>query len=118
MTKREKFEVIGKVFAGLDIEVKDEIVEFVQNEIAALDAKNEKAKIRAAAKRAEGDELRAIIKGVLTDEPKTINDIIAEVGDENLTPAKVVARLTQLKGEIRKEVHNIEGRKLTTYALA
>ena len=123
MTNREKFDVIGQVFANVadvDADVRDEILEFVEKQVAALDSKNAKAKARAAEKRAEGDELRGILAGMLTDEPKTVNDILAEVGDENLTPAKVVARMTQLvkAGQAAKETIKVEGRKLVGYTVA
>lgn len=123
MTNREKFDVIGQVFANVadvDADVRDEILEFVEKQVSALDAKNAKAKQRAAEKRAEGDELRGILAGMLTDEPKTVNDILAEVGDENLTPAKVVSRMTQLvkAGQAAKETVKVEGRKLVGYTLA
>ena len=121
MTNREKFDVIGKVFEGYeDAEIREEILEFVEKQIAALDAKNAKAKARAAEKRAEGDELRGILAGMLTEEPKTVNDILAEVGDENLTPAKIVSRMTQLvkTGQAVKETVKVEGRKLVGYIKA
>ena len=120
MTKREKFEVIGNVFANIDNEYKDEILAFVADETAALDRKNEKAKERASAKRAEGDALRGTLEGLLTDEPKTVNDILAELDVDGITPAKVVSRMTQLvKAEKAAKVTVKEdGRKLVGYVLA
>lgn len=120
MTKRNLYEVIGTVFEGIDHENKDEVLELVRKEIAAMDHKNEMAKKRTAAKKAEGDALRDTIEGILTDEPKTVNDIIAELGDETLTPAKVVARMTQLVkvDKAVKETVKVEGRKLVGYIKA
>lgn len=74
----------------------DDVRNYIDTTIEQLDKKAESAAKRAADKRAEGDELRAKIAAVLTDEYKTIADIIAAIGDEDLTPGKVTARLTQL----------------------
>jgi len=120
MTKRETLEVIGSVFEGLDIESREDVLAYVAKETAALNHKNEMAAKRAAEKRAKGDELRATIEGLLSDEPKTVNDILAEIGDESLTPSKVVARVSQLvKAEkAAKETVKIDGRKLVAYTIA
>lgn len=120
MTKREKFEVIGKVFAELDNEYRDEIMEFTAKEIAALDSKNIAAKKRAAEKRAAGDSLREAIHGIMTNEPKTVNDILSELGDDSLTPAKITARTKQLidAGEVVKTTVKVDGRKLIAYTVA
>ena len=58
---------------------------FINEQLAQLDSKAEKARIRAAAKREAGDELRERIFNVLTDEPKTIPAIVAELNDEELS---------------------------------
>lgn len=120
MTKREMYDVIGSVFATTDREDKDEILAFVEKEKAALDRKNEKAKERAAEKRAAGDELRERVKGVLGSEPMTIGEILDALGDESLTSAKITARTRQLvaAGAIEKQMVKVEGRKLTAYTLA
>ena len=69
---------------------------FINEQLAQLDSKAEKARIRAAAKREAGDELRERIFNVLTDEPKTIPAIVAELNDEEISEAKARARLSQL----------------------
>ena len=120
MTTREMYEVIGNVFAAGNDENRDEVLAFIEKQVAAIDRKNAKAKERAAEKRADGDALRGAIEGLLTDAPKTVNDILDELGDDTLTPAKVVARMTQLvKAEkAAKETVKIEGRKLVGYIKA
>ena len=120
MTKRERFEVIGRVFEGLEIAERDEVLEMVAKEIAAIDNKNAKAKEKAAEKRAEGDELQARILGMMGEEPMTTNYIFASLGHEGLTPAKVVARMKNLvKNEtVAKAAVKVEGRKLMAYTLA
>lgn len=78
----------------------DEVVAFCENEIALLDKKAEKAKERAAAKRAEGDELTDIVKSALTDEFQVTADIAKAVleatGNEDYTVHKIQYRLGQL----------------------
>lgn len=122
MTKREFFVFANDVFATVDTEGKDEAIAFINKEIAALDAKNEKAKERAAAKRAEGDAMKAAIAGVLGDEPMTVNDILEAISAEypDVTPAKVVNRVNGLvKDEAAsKETIKVEGRKLVAYTKA
>ena len=120
MTKREIYDVIETVFSNIDNEDAGEVLAMVAKERAALDRKNEKAKERAAEKRAAGDELRAAVKGVLGAEPMTIGEIIEALGDESLTPAKITARTRQLvaAGEVEKCMVKAEGRKLTAYSLA
>ena len=117
--KITKVEIYGMIKdACADNEV---IVDFCDKEIAALGAKAEKAKVRAAAKKAAGDELRAVVASVLTNEPMIAEDILACIeGDEDLTKAKVIARLTQLvkAGEAVKSEVTVDGKKRMAYALA
>ena len=120
MTKREMYDVIATVFAATDREDREEIMAFVEKEKAALDRKNEKAKERAAEKRAAGDALKARIEEILNDEPITVNGIIVALGDEDLTPAKITARTRQLvaEGVALKEQVKMDGRKLMAYTRA
>ena len=125
MTKREMYEVIANVFengvADIEAEVATEVVAFTEKEIAALDRKNAKAKERAAERRAASDELTEAIFAILGETPMTVNDILAALDGENLTPAKIVARATKLvKAErvVKVEVKTVDGRKLVGYAVA
>ena len=122
MTNKEKFEVIGNVFATADVdaEVATEIVEFCNAQIAALERRNAKAKENSAKKHAEGDALKDTIQAMLGDEPLTVNDILERLDDETLTPAKIVARMGQLvkAGVAAKQTVKVEGRKLVGYTVA
>ena len=71
---------------------------FCDKEIASLDAKAAKAKERAAAKKAEADELMVQVREALTGEYQTIADIAAAVAEVNAdaTVSKVTYRLTKL----------------------
>ena len=72
------------------------LIEFVQNEQAALVRKSEKAKERAAEKKAERDELCELVASLLTAEPQTRDQIAEQIEDSEVTVAKVGARLSKL----------------------
>lgn len=118
-TKMTKVEILGMIKEAC--EDNEVIVGFCEKEIAALGVKAEKAKARAAAKKAEGDELRATVASVLTNEPMIAEDVLAAITDvEDLTKAKVQARLTQLvkAGEAVKTEVTVDGKKRMAYSLA
>ena len=124
ITKREKFEMLKEIVRG-DINVEmtveqAELVDFLDSQINAIDAKAEKAKARNAEKKANGDELRDVVQAILTDEFQTIDAIVAQIEGEEITKAKVTARLTSLvnNGIAEKaDVTDEEGRKLKAYKL-
>ena len=124
ITKREKFEMLkeivrGDINTGMTVE-QAELVDFLDSQINAIDAKAEKAKARNAEKKANGDELRDVVQTILTDEFQTIDAIVAQVEGEEITKAKVTARLTSLvnNGIAEKaDVKDEEGRKLKAYKL-
>ena len=122
MTKREIYDVIESVFSTIDNENAGEVLNMVAKERAALDRKNEKAKERAAEKRAAGDELRERVYAVIEEagEPITVNGILEAMCDSSLTPAKVTARTRQLvaAGVVSKGQVKIDGHKLMAYTLA
>lgn len=119
MTKAMWFEEIKAVVEASGAEQAAEMVEFIDAEMARLAAKAEKAKERAAAKKVEGDELREVVKAVLTDEFQAIDAIVAQIDGEDVTKAKVTARLTQLvKAEMaEKDQIKVGDRKVMAYRL-
>ena len=128
LTKKQMFEGLIAYFHGENVEIENEdFVEFCQDQIADLDKKAAKAKERAAAKKAESDELTDLVYSVLTDEYQTIADITVIVAETvpDVSASKVTARLTKLfnAGSIEKEqisVEDSEGkkRKCMGYCLA
>ena len=97
----------------------EDLRNYIDTTLDQLNAKNEKAKERAAKKRAEGDELLAVVEGLLTDEYQTGDEIAAQITDEDVTRPKVTARLTKLirAGKAHKaEAKTEEGRKVMVYA--
>ena len=124
VTKRDYYEMLKEIVRGdVNAEVtveQAELIEFIDKQIALIDSKAEKAKARNAEKKANGDELRDTVQGVLTDEFQTIDAIVAQIEGEEITKAKVTARLTALvsNGIAEKtDVKDDEGRKLKAYKL-
>lgn len=118
--KRDFYEAIIKAMETGETNIEPaKIVEFCENEIAMLDKKADKAKERAAAKKAEVDELMEKVYAVLSDtEFMTRNAVMDALGDmpEDVSIAKVGARLTKLVNNQTVEkseltVANAEGKK-------
>lgn len=128
VTKRERYESIKALVEavgaveGIDT---DGIVAFCDKEIATLDTRAEKAKERAAEKRAEGDELQAAVLAALTDEPASRQEVTDRIEGEDVTLAKVGYRLTALvkqglavKEEIAVTGEDGKSKKIAAYRLA
>ena len=136
ITKRNIFEALltyanGGTMSYIDGDVSvdltlADLAEFAENEIALLDKKAVKAKERAAAKRAEGDELIDAVRAAMSFEVfESIADIAARIEGDDVSAAKVQYRINQLvkAGEAVKEQATVSGgegqkaRKLMTYKL-
>lgn len=125
MTKKEYYEILKEIVKGdADSEVtveQSELLDFLDKQIDIINTKAEKAKARAAEKKAEGDALRDAVQAVLTDEPQTIDEIVEKVNFEDATKAKITARLTALcKAGIaeKQDVKTEDNRTLKAYNLA
>ena len=117
ITKREKYE---RLLAIEEVAADAELREFVEGEIAALAAKAEKAKERAAKKKAEMDTLcDEVYEVIAANGTVTLQDIVKIISESNeeITSAKIVARLKKLVDaeKIEKAEKTIEKRKLMTY---
>ena len=125
VTKRDYYEMLKEIVypTNADCEMtveQGELIEFIDKQIALIDSKAEKAKARNAEKKANGDELREAVQSVLTDEFQTIDAIVSQIEGEEITKAKITARLTSLvKNGIaeKTDVKDDEGRKLKAYKL-
>lgn len=121
MTKKDYFNELKGIVEESNSEIKGELIYFIESQITSIDNKAEKAKERAAAKKAEGDELREVVKSTLTNEFQTADEIFGQLAGEDLTVAKVRARLTQLVnlGEAEKtEVKTEDNKTKKAYKLA
>ena len=114
MTNTEKFELIASTMAD-----NEEIVEFCKAQIASIEKAAAKAKERRAAKAAEEDIIIGKVEAALSATPQTAQDIADAIGEEDITKAKCVNRLTKLieAGKAAKEqVKNPDGKgKVTVY---
>lgn len=125
ITKRDYYEMLKEIVypTNADCEMtveQGELIEFLDKQISLIDSKAEKAKARNAEKKANGDELRDVVQSVLTNDFQTIDAIVAQIEGEEVTKAKVTARLTSLvnNGIAEKtDVKDDEGRKLKAYKL-
>lgn len=124
ITKVEKLTMIRDILAGDGYtEVTEEaimLIDFVDEQIEQIQSKAEKAKQRAAEKRAEGDALRNTIQSLMTNEWQSIDEIFNQIEDEEVTRSKITARLTQLikAGVIEKDSQKSEtGNKQMVYRL-
>lgn len=104
-TKKEYFNTLTAIVADAEangVELSGTVTyeglnEFIAHELELLDNKAAAAAKRAAAKRTEGDALREAIYGVLTDEATAIADIVAKLGNPDVSTQQATARLSQLE---------------------
>lgn len=105
IVKREMYSALVAMADGETFKYSmDDLRAFAQNEIDLLDKKAAKAKERAAAKKAEQDELGEIVKSLLTDEWQTLADLAGQIDGDDVSAAKVQARVKKLidAGEVEK----------------
>ena len=115
MTKNEMYSLIAELCAD-----NADVVAFCEAEKAALAKKAEKAKARAAEKRAAGDELYAAVLECVGSELITAEAILDMIEGEDLTVAKIRARLSQgVKNEVLvKETVKVDGKNKVHYKKA
>lgn len=117
MTKNEMYSLIAELCAD-----NADVVAFCDAEKAKLAAKAEKARVRAAERKAAGDELYADVVACLTSEPQTADAIYANnfADVEDLSVAKIRARLSQAvkNGVAVKETVKLDGKAKVHYTVA
>ena len=124
LTKKDFYAALRTMVEGVDAVgdiPADEVLAFIDKTVEQIDAKATKAKEKAAEKKADGDALRADVLAVITNEFQTADAITAALDNEEITKAKVVARLTQLvKAEevVKEQMKVDDGRKVMCYKLA
>lgn len=124
-TKVDKYQDIETILGQIETEDFDipTLIEFVQGERAALARKAAKAKETAAAKKTEIDELGQLVLSLVTAEPQTRDQIAEQIEDEEVSVAKVGARLNKLVAQelvVKTEVAatSASGKKTTRMAYA
>lgn len=120
-TKKENFEALREIVEGLEMEAteQEDMLAFIDKQIETLDKRAEAAVKRAEKKKAESDELTEAIFGMIGDEPVTVDDIVANFADEEVTRNKVTARLGKLvkAGRVVKDTVKVEGKRRMAYSL-
>lgn len=103
-----------------DREDQDDLLEFIDNEVAILEKRKVAAADRAAKKKAESDALTDEIFALIGENPITVDEIVVALDNEEVTRNKVTARLGKLvkAGAIVKETVKVEGNKRMAYCLA
>lgn len=101
VTEKVILGVIKKVFEGnAEIDIDPAlIIEYCDKKVAQIEQKAEKARERAAKKRAEGDALTDVVRQVLTDAFQTNIDLaekVSEIVGEETSRQKVGYRVRQL----------------------
>lgn len=102
----------------VDLENQDDLLEFIDKEIAVLERRKEKARERAVERKAESDALTDKIFDALGDEFMTLDDILPLLDDEeDITKNKVTSRLGKLikAGKVEKEMVKVEDKKRMAY---
>ena len=101
-------------------ELKDELVDFIDKQIEAIEKRKVAAAARAEKKRAEADALTDEIFALMTEDFMTADEIVDMLDDETITRNKVTARLAKLiKAEkVVKETIKIDGKRKMAYKLA
>ena len=128
VTKKERYEqcIAALAKADIDADLRNDLIDFAKHEIELLESKAAKAKETAAKNKAAIDETAEGIKGALTNELQTINEIVAKINDPDVTVGKAQYRLRMLveNGDAEKEEVTIpatsagaKARKLMAYRL-
>ena len=115
MTKKDYFVEIENILRDAK---ENDLADVMAHEIELLENKAVKNKERAEARKIAGDELRDTISNILIDDLQTVDEIVDQIEDEEITKAKVVARLTQLVNlneAIKEQVKTEDGKKVMAY---
>lgn len=99
---------------------RDELVEFIDKQVEALEKRKVAAAARAEKKKAESDALTEEIFERIGDELITVDEIVVTFDEEEeVSRAKVTARLGKLvnAGRIEKEAVKVDGKKRMAYRL-
>ena len=123
-TRIEYYEILKNIVKGnkeSELTVTQaELIDFLDRQIISLKNKAIKAKEKAEQKKSEGDILKFAIRDILTKENQTLDEILNQLEIEDISKAKVAARLGQLikAGEASKtEVKTEDGKRVMAYSL-
>ena len=122
ITKADNFaELRNIVITTVEDEAKRaDLVAFIDKQLAELEKRKVDAAKRAEKKKAESDELTEEIFDLLGEELTTVDEVVVALDNEDITRAKVTARLGKLvkEGRVVKEVVKVDGKKRMAYRVA
>ena len=104
--------------ASTDEAMQNELLEFIDKEVAAIARRKDKAKERAEKKKNESDALTEKIFATLDEEYMTLDEILPLLDDEEeITKNKVTSRLGKLvkAGRVEKDTVRVEDKKRMAY---
>lgn len=104
--------------ASTDEAMQNELLEFIDKEVAAIARRKDKAKERAEKKKNESDALTEKIFAALDEEYMTLDEILPLLDDEEeITKNKVTSRLGKLvkAGRVEKDTVRVEDKKRMAY---
>jgi len=121
-TKKEYFEDLRNLVIDCienDAECED-MLAFIDNEMELLEKRKASAAKRAEKKKQESDALTDRIYALLDEDLITVDEILEELDDEEVTRNKVTARLGKLvkAGKVEKETIKVDGNRRMAYCLA
>lgn len=104
---------------GITDEFKDELVDFIDKQVEAIEKRKVAAAARAEKKKAEADALTDEIFALMTEEFMTTDEIVDALDNEDVTRNKVTARLAKLikEGKVVKETIKIDKKRKMAYKL-
>jgi len=119
ITKKDNYMALKELAIAAN---RDELVEFIDAQVAQLDKRAIKAKEYKAKKAKAADPLKEKVAAALTFQYETADDItnIVAAGDESITRAKVVARLGALVREdraVKTTLQTEDKRRIMAYAI-
>lgn len=116
VTKKERFAQLMAIVNASQVENSAELVAFIEHEVELLNKKNSRSG-KPTARQVENEEIKATILSVMerVGKPMTITQLLAEIGNSELSNQRVLALVTQLKdsGEVVRTVE----KKVAFYSL-
>lgn len=116
VTKKERFAQLMEIVNASQVENSAELVAFIEHEVELLNKKNSRSG-KPTARQVENEEIKATILSVMerVSKPMTITQLLAEIGNSELSNQRVSALVTQLKdsGEVVRTVE----KKVAFYSL-
>ena len=116
VTKKERFAQLMEIVNASQVENSAELVAFIEHEVELLNKKNSRSG-KPTARQVENEEIKATILSVMerVGKPMTITQLLAEIGNSELSNQRVSALVTQLKdsGEVVRTVE----KKVAFYSL-